>query len=376
MSTTSSSTTSSSDDTKPLLTANCPVSSGVGGTIQLAHGGGGRLTQQLIDDLFLPYFSNDALNQQGDGALLAIESRTGKEGENGIAKLVFSTDSYVVNPLFFPGGNIGTLSVSGTVNDVAMMGARPKYLSLGLIIEEGFPLSDLTSIIDSIATEAKKAGVQVVTGDTKVVDKGHGDGLYINTAGIGVVEHSQTITPQQIAVGDKIILSGDIGRHGMCVLNQREQLGFSSELESDVDCVHEPVLALLSDDITLHCMRDLTRGGLATSLIELAQTAGLSFSLNEGVIPVSNDVKAIGELLGIDPLYVANEGRFIIIAPADQENLILDTLARYDVSIGAVTIGDVVTPHVGEKGLVSMTNTYGAQRVLSLLTGEQLPRIC
>ena len=368
------------NDTKPLLTASCPMPSVTGETIQLAHGGGGKLTQQLIDGLFLPHFSNDALNQQGDGALLAIETTvgtgSGKEPVKGIAKLVFSTDSYVVNPLFFPGGNIGTLSVSGTVNDVAMMGATPKYLSLGLIIEEGFPLSDLTNIIESIAIEAKKAGVQVVTGDTKVVDKGHGDGLYINTAGIGVIEHSQTITPQRITVGDKIILSGDIGRHGMCVLNQREQLGFSSELISDVNCVHEPVLAMLSNDITLHCMRDLTRGGLATSLIELAQTVGLSFSLNGAAIPVSNNVQAIGELLGIDPLYVANEGRFIIIAPADQESLILETLARYDVSEGAVTIGEVMAPLAGEEGLVSITNAYGAQRVLSLLTGEQLPRIC
>ena len=348
------------------FTGQCPAPINSNERVQLAHGGGGKLTQQLIDNVFLPHFSNAALNQQGDGAVLDVGSQ----------KLVFSTDSYVINPLFFPGGDIGSLSVSGTVNDLAMMGATPKYLSLGLIIEEGFLLSDLDTVVASIASEAKKAGVQVVTGDTKVVDKGHGDGLYINTAGIGVIEHNQVITPAQITPGDKIILSGDIGRHGMCILSQREGLSFNSELTSDVASVHQPVLALTSAGVVLHCMRDLTRGGLATSLLELAQTSALSFTLNSDVIPVSNEVQAIGELLGIDPLYVANEGRFVIIAPPEQEQSILDILATYDATQGAITIGEVVTPKPGEEGLVSIMNAYGVPRALSMLSGEQLPRIC
>ena len=348
------------------FTGQCPAPINATDRVQLAHGGGGKLTQQLIEGLFLPHLSNSALDQQSDGAILDI----------GGQKLVFSTDSYVVNPLFFPGGDIGSLSVSGTVNDLAMMGATPKYLSLGLIIEEGFPLPDLDTIVASIALEAKKAGVQVVTGDTKVVDKGHGDGLYINTAGIGLIEHDQTITPAQIAPGDKIILSGDIGRHGMCILSQREGLDFSSELASDVASVHEPVLGLIATGITLHCMRDLTRGGLATSLLELAEASALSFALNSDDISVSNDVRAIGELLGIDPLYVANEGRFVIIAPPEQEQSILNILTRYDVTQGALTIGEVGVPKPGEEGLVSVTNAYGVSRALSMLTGEQLPRIC
>ena len=353
-------------DSKVTFTGQCPTSTSASGRVQLAHGGGGKLTQQLIEGLFLPHFSNPALDQQGDGAILNV----------GEQKLVFSTDSYVINPLFFPGGDIGSLSISGTVNDLAMMGATPKYLSLGLILEEGFPLSSLDAIVASIALEAKKAGVQVVTGDTKVVDKGHGDGLYINTAGIGVIEHNQTITPAQIAPGDKIILSGDIGRHGMCILSQREGLDFSSELVSDVASIHKPVLGLISKGITLHCMRDLTRGGLATSLLELAQTSALTFALNSDDIPVSNDVQAIGELLGIDPLYVANEGRFVIIAPPEQEQSILNMLMHYDVTQGAVTIGEVDTPKPGEEGVVSVINAYGVSRALSMLTGEQLPRIC
>ena len=345
------------------FSSSCPIPISEYPKVLLAHGGGGRLTQQLLDKIFLPSFDNPLLGQKHDGALLEL----------GGQKLAFTTDSFVVHPLFFPGGDIGTLAVNGTVNDLAMCGARPKWLSAGFILEEGLPMETLWRVAQSMKQAAMAAGVWLVTGDTKVVDRGKGDGLFINTAGIGTIEHGKVIAPSQVQPGDAVLISGDLGRHGMAIMSMRESLEFESTIESDCAPLNGPVQALLNAGAEVHCLRDLTRGGLASALNEIASAAHLQVNVNETAVPVQEQVQAACEILGLDPLYVANEGRFVaFVAPKDQEK-VLEMLRQHEVSKGVCVIGHVVA---GTAGLVTIKSRIGASRILDLLSGEQLPRIC
>lgn len=339
-----------------MVDFTCPVPQTMTTTIQMAHGSGGTVMHRLLESLFLPAFSNPTLATQHDSAALTIRN----------TRLAFTTDSFVVRPLFFPGGDIGTLAINGTVNDLAMSGARPLYLSAGFILEEGLPLDILERVVASMQAAAFEAGVSIVTGDTKVVDKGKGDGLYINTAGIGLIEHDRIIAPQQVRPGDAVILSGDIGRHGMAVMAVREGLEFESQIESDCAPVAEPVLALLNAGIEVHCLRDLTRGGLASALVEIAQAAQVQIQMDECAVPVNEDVRGACEILGLDPLYVANEGRFVaFVAPEDAAQ------ALHILGAAACVIGQV---SAGSK--VMLRSAIGAARIVGMLSGEQLPRIC
>ena len=338
---------------------NCPVPVTPNDIIQMAHGSGGTVMHRLLESVFMPAFSDPAFTEQHDGASLSI----------GGARLAYTTDSFVVRPLFFPGGDIGTLAVNGTVNDLAMCGARPLYLSAGFILEEGLPLDTLKRVVESMRMAAAAAGVAIVTGDTKVVDKGRCDGLYINTSGIGVIEHDLHIAPSSVCIGDNLILSGDIGRHGMAVMAVREGLGFESEIVSDCAPLAAPVLSLIESGIRIHCLRDLTRGGLATTLVEIARSARLKIHIDEAAIPVNEDVRGACEILGLDPLYVANEGRFVaFVSPADTART-LELLGPESRSIGSVTAAD-------DRGILTLRSTIGAVRILDMLSGEQLPRIC
>jgi hydrogenase expression/formation protein HypE len=339
--------------------------------ILLAHGGGGQLTHQLIEHLFIPAFNNPALTRRQDGAVLDMPQ----------SQIAFTTDSYVVQPLFFPGGNIGTLAVNGTVNDLVMCGARPLYLSAGFILEEGFEIATLQQIVEAMQQAAQIAGVKIVTGDTKVVDQGRGDGLFINTAGIGILEHNHPIGPQQVQAGDIVIVNGDIGRHGMAIMAVREGLAFESPIQSDCAPLVQPVLALLEAGIEVHCLRDLTRGGLASALIEIAEVAGVQIRLDETAIPVSEPVQGACEILGLDPLYVANEGRFIaIVAPQDVDRAI--STLRNSEDTGFLTQHSPFSPSVigqvvpAKQGHITLKSSIGIERVIARLSGEQLPRIC
>jgi hydrogenase expression/formation protein HypE len=334
----------------------------MGANILLAHGGGGRLTQQLLETIFYPAFTNDALGARHDGALLEV----------GGARLAFTTDSFVVQPLIFPGGTIGDLAVNGTVNDLAMCGARPLYLSAGFILEEGLPMETLRRIAGDMGEAARRAGVTLVTGDTKVVDKGKGDGVFINTSGIGVVESGRQIGPAAVQAGDAVVISGDVGAHGVAILSVREGLEFEGAIASDTAPLWAPVEGLLRAGVEVHCLRDLTRGGLATALNEIASTRGVTVRIEEGAVPVEETVQGACEMLGLDPLYVANEGRFVAFVPARQAELALETLGRYSVCRGAARIGVVEEG----RGLVTLRTRIGGNRVLDLLSGEQLPRIC
>ncbi len=341
----------------------CPIPIQQYPQVLLAHGGGGSLMRDLIERLFVPLFANPALAARHDGALLDLPER----------RLAFTTDSYVVRPLVFPGGDIGSLAVNGTANDLAMCGARPLYLSAGFILEEGLAMETLWQVARSMQAAAAGAGVVLVTGDTKVVDRGKGDGLYINTAGIGVVEHALQIGPASVRPGDAILLSGDIGRHGIAIMAVREGLEFESVVESDCAPLAPPVADLLSAGIEVHCLRDLTRGGLASALVEIADTARLHLQIEERSIPARDDVRAACEILGLDPLYVANEGRFAaFVTPGDAERA-LDILRAHPVCREATPIGTVAA---AERGLVTMKSAIGATRIVDLLSGEQLPRIC
>jgi hydrogenase expression/formation protein HypE len=343
---------------------SCPAPPIGHAEIQMAHGGCGRLTQQLIERIFGPAFSNPALNARHDGAVLPASAN---------ARLAFTTDSHVVSPLFFPGGDIGRLAVYGTVNDLAMCGARPRWLSAGFILEEGLPVAALERIVASMAEAARIAGVQIVTGDTKVVERGKGDGLYINTAGVGAIEHTQVIAPLSVRPGDAVLLSGDIGRHGMAILAQREGLAFESPIESDCAPLWPAVEALLAAGGEVHCLRDLTRGGLATAVIEIAETARLAMALEENAVPVCEPVRGACEILGLDPLYVANEGRLIAIVPAARAEAALAILARAAPGGPPARIGEVRSGPAGE---VTLRSVVGVERILDRLSGEQLPRIC
>ena len=333
-------------------------------TIQLAHGGGGRLSQQLIQELLMPAFG-PADGVLHDAALLASPGNT----------LAFTTDSYVVRPLFFPGGNIGRLAVFGSVNDLAMAGARPVALSLGLILEEGLPIATLQRVVASIQEAAKLCEVAVLTGDTKVVERGKGDGIFVNTSGIGVVEHGLNIHPSAVQPGDAVLVSGDLGRHGTAILIAREELGFRSTIESDLAPLHTCVQELIAADVDLHCLRDLTRGGLASALHEIARSAGCGMELDEEAIPFDPGVQSACELLGLDPLAMANEGRMVVICPAESAEAALTLLRRHQPS--ACRIGTVMERAATQPDApVSLRNRFGVLRPLELGRGEQLPRIC
>jgi hydrogenase expression/formation protein HypE len=349
---------------KPIeFSGACPVPILQYPHVLLAHGGGGKLMHQIIGKMFLEAFRNPFLETQHDAAVMEL---TGK-------KIAFTTDSYVVHPLFFPGGDIGSMAVHGTVNDLAMAGARPLHLSSAFIIEEGLPMGTLWKVVCSMRDAAKKCGVQIVTGDTKVVDRGKGDGLFINTTGVGIIEHEQKIAPQKVRAGDAILVSGDLGRHGMAIMAVREGLEFESRIESDSAPVHEVVLDLLKAGIEIRCLRDLTRGGLASALNEIAEAAGMKIAIEEKSVPIREDVHAACEMLGLDPLHVANEGRFIAFVAAKDSDRALQILRRHEVSANAALIGKVVGKSAP---LVTLKSAIGVQRILDMSSGEQLPRIC
>ena len=341
----------------------CPIPIARYPHVLLAHGGGGLLMHQLIEKMFLPAFGNPRLDARHDGAVL----------EPGARRLAFTTDSYVVRPLFFPGGDIGALAINGTVNDLAMCGARARFLSAGFILEEGLPMETLWRVVQSMQRAAAEARVELVTGDTKVVDRGKGDGIFINTAGIGEVVVTDPIGPASVAAGDAVIVSGDIGRHGMAIVAVRENLAFESAIDSDCAPLVDPVMALVDAGIAVHCLRDLTRGGLASALVEIAETSRLSIAIDEACIPVRDDVRGACEILGFDPLYVANEGRFVaFVAPADAARTV-DRLKSDPRCRDACVIGSV---REQPAGVVAMKSRIGATRVIDMLGGEQLPRIC
>lgn len=339
-------------------------------TIQLGHGSGGTLSHGLLERLILPTLNARGNSRQGhDSAIINLL----KETNEFPGRLAFTTDSYVVHPRSFPGGDIGCLAVYGTVNDLAMSGARPRWLSVSLIIEEGLPMDELKLILDSLKSAADRVGVEVITGDTKVVDRGKGDGIFINTCGIGTVEHSLVIGAESIQPGDVVLLSGDIGRHGICVLAAREELAFETQIESDLAPLHESVLALIQAETPLHFLRDLTRGGLASGLKEALIASGLSGVIWEKEIRVSPEVAGACELLGLDPLYVANEGRMILILPEGAAESALKTLSQFEVTKSSQVIGKIGSDRPGQ---LVLKTSIGSNRLVEMLPGEQLPRIC
>lgn len=333
------------------------------GRVDMTHGGGGRAMAQLIDELFMRAFDNEWLRQMNDQATFAVAS----------GRMVMATDSHVVSPLFFPGGDIGCLSVHGTLNDVAMAGARPLYLSAGFILEEGFYLSDLQRIVESMAQAARQAEVPIITGDTKVVESGKGDGVFITTTGIGVVPDGIEISGDRARPGDRILVSGSIGEHGVAIMSQRENLSFNTLVQSDTAALHGLVAAMLEAVPDIHCLRDPTRGGLATTLNEIALQSGVGMRIRESAIPIDPAVQAACEFLGLDPLYVANEGKLAAICPAESAEPLLAAMRAHPLGKRAAIIGEVKQdPH----HFVQMETSFGGSRVVDWLTGEQLPRIC
>jgi len=349
--------------TKLDFQLECPIPISDYPAVTLAHGGGGKLMHQLLEKMVLPAFRNDLLESRHDGAVFPV----------GGARLAFTTDSYVVRPLFFPGGDIGSLAVNGTVNDLAMCGARPLYLSCGMILEEGLPMETLWAVVQSLKRSAEAAGVQLVTGDTKVVDKGKGDGIFLNTAGIGVVEHNLAIAPTSVREGDAVLVSGDVGRHGIAIMATREGLEFETAIESDCAPLHGTVARLLKAGLEVHCLRDLTRGGLGTTLIEIAEASKLQIAIEETKIAVREDVAGACEVLGFDPLYLANEGRMVVMVPERDAEQTLNILREGPGGEFASRIGTVKRD---APGLVTLKSRIGTTRIVDMLSGEQLPRIC
>ncbi len=341
----------------------CPLPISEYGNILLAHGGGGTLTHQLIRKLFLEHFRNPHLEPLHDGAILSINGTT----------LAFSTDSYVIHPIIFPGGDIGSLAVNGTVNDLAMCGARPLYLSAGFVIEEGMPIEELRAVVRSMHLAAKNAGVALVTGDTKVVDRGKGDKLFINTSGIGIVPEGRRIDPRRACVGDKIIVNGPIAMHGIAIMSVREGLEFRTRIESDSAALNGLVEVMWNACKDIHVLRDPTRGGVATTLNEIAESSGKGILIHERDIPLTEEVRGACEILGLDPLYVANEGRLLAFVPPTHAEVVLRAMRGHPLGKESVLIGEVVEGH---NGTVMMRSRIGATRVLDMLSGEQLPRIC
>lgn len=330
--------------------------------ILLAHGSGGKLSHDLVEKNFVPVFKNPLLDKLDDSAVFDLSGR-----------LAFTTDSYVVSPIFFPGGDIGKLAVCGTVNDLAMSGATPLYLSISLVVEEGFPLSDLQRVITSVQKSAEEAEVKVVTGDTKVVNRGSADKLFINTTGIGLVPPGVDISSSKAEPGDKIILSGTIGDHGIAVLSEREGLQFSVPIESDCAPLHKLVAEMLETGSTIHCLRDPTRGGVASTLNEIARQSKVGIEIEEERIPVQEAVRATCELLGFDPLYVANEGKLVAVVPEPDAEKVLAKMRHNQCGTQSTIIGEIVAEHPGR---VVMRTSLGASRVIDMLVGELLPRIC
>ena len=343
---------------------SCPLPLSEHATVQMAHGGGGRLMRNLIEGLFLPAFA---------GAARAAPPHDSAVLDLGLGRLAMTTDTFVVSPLFFPGGDVGSLAVYGTVNDLAMAGATPAYLSAGFILEEGLPLETLRRVVQSMSVAAAAAGVRIVTGDTKVVDRGKGDGLFINTAGVGLVPPGIEVSPARVAPGDAILVSGDLGRHGIAIMSVREGLTFDGALPSDVGSLAALASALRALGADLHCLRDLTRGGLASALCEIALDARVGIHVEETAIPVSVPVAGACELLGLDPLYVANEGRLVAFVSAAAAQRALAILRAHPDAHGPALIGTVVAAH---PGVVEEQSRVGPGRIVDLLSGEQMPRIC
>jgi hydrogenase expression/formation protein HypE len=352
---------------RPAGFGSCPLPIFQHPQIVLGHGSGGKLTADLIDQIFLPAFRNPILEKLDDQAVVTI----------GGARLAFTTDSFVVTPIFFPGGDIGRLAVHGTVNDLAMSGARPLYLSAAFILEEGLAVDDLRRVVESMRAAAAEAGVEFVTGDTKVVNRGKGDQIFITTTGIGVIDGGVNISADRARPGDQIILSGYIGDHGMAIMSQRENLEFEGAITSDCASLNGLVADMLStpSKVTgfIHCLRDPTRGGAATTLNEIAKRAGVGMLLREQSIPVRDSVKGACEVLGLDPLYVANEGKLLAIVAPEMAQAVLGQMQQHALGRDAAIIGEVVAEH---PGMVLMKTQIGGTRVLDVMFGEQLPRIC
>ena len=344
------------------LMGSCPVPLSDYQEIVLAHGSGGKLSQQLIQNMLLPQFHNKFLDAAHDGAVFSV---------NG-TRLAFSTDSFVVNPIFFPGGDIGKLAIHGTVNDLAMCGARPLYLSTGFILEEGLPMQEFWAIVQSMRAAAAAAGVDLVTGDTKVVDRGKADKIFINTSGIGIVPNGVNICPERARSGDKVIVSGEIAVHGIAIMSVREGLEFETEIASDTAPLYELVNVILGV-ADIHVLRDPTRGGITSALTEIAQSARVGIFLDEARIPISEEVKGACEILGLDPLYVANEGKLLAIVAGDRAGPVLSAMRAHPLGRNAAIIGTVTDEH---PGLVFMKTRIGGTRIVDMLSGEQLPRIC
>jgi len=361
-----------SDRVAKSFDLSCPVPLSEHETVQLAHGGGGRLMQKLIEGMFLPAFAGESSEEPPctahDSAVVDVDG----------ARIALTTDSYVVDPLFFPGGDIGKLAVYGTVNDLAMAGAKPRYLTAGFILEEGFEMDALRRVVASMREAAREVGVRIVTGDTKVVDRGNGDGIFINTAGIGTVAAGVEVSPSRVAPGDAILVSGDLGRHGMAIMSVREGLAFEGALDSDCASLAGLVEAMLAAGCDIHCLRDLTRGGLAAALNEIAGQAGpvsrgVGIEIQQQAVPVAEPVASACELLGMDPLYVANEGRLVAFVPAQAAEEVLQIMHSDPVAKEAAVIGTVTEEHVG---VVEARGPLGGGRIVDLLSGEQMPRIC
>ena len=342
---------------------SCPLSISEYPQVLLAHGGGGRLSHQLIQKIFAAQFKNEFLDPLHDGAVLAVDA----------GRLAYSTDSYVVNPIFFPGGDIGTLAVNGTVNDLSMCGARPRYLSAGFIIEEGLSMDELWRVVVAMSKAAKTAGVQIVTGDTKVVDRGKGDKIFINTSGIGVIPEGRVVTPSKAAAGDVVLLSGTIADHGIAIMSVRQGLEFETQIKSDCAPLNDLVETMFAASADIHVLRDPTRGGVASALNEIAESARVGIELVEESIPVSEEVGGACEILGFDPLYVANEGKLLAFAAPGAAEKILEAMRRHPLGKKSAAIGRVVAAHAGT---VLMRTRIGGSRVVDMLSGEQLPRIC
>ncbi|MGA8037012.1 MAG: hydrogenase expression/formation protein HypE [Candidatus Acidiferrales bacterium] len=341
----------------------CPVPMQVRDSILLGHGSGGRMSGDLLQNILLPALRNPILERLDDQAVLDVHG----------SRIAFTTDSYVVKPLFFPGGDIGTLAVNGTVNDLAMGGAEPLYLSLALILEEGFPFDTLRRVMESIRVSAASAGVVVVTGDTKVVEQGSGDGLFVNTSGIGKVPPGVDLSANRARPGDRVLLSGTIGDHGIAILSQREGLEFANTVSSDTAALHTLVAAMLQASSEIRCLRDPTRGGVSSSLNEIAARSHVGIELVGDAIPIREDVRGACEILGLDPLYVANEGKLLAIVAPQAAPAVLAAMRQHPLGENAQMIGSVTDSH---PGMVTLRTWLGTSRVVDLLSGEQLPRIC
>jgi hydrogenase expression/formation protein HypE len=350
-------------ETKFEFALNCPIPLAAKEVVLLGHGSGGRMSAELLRNILLPALRNPVLDRLDDQAVVDV---------NG-SRIAFTTDSFVVKPLFFPGGDIGTLAVNGTVNDLAMGGAEPLFLSLSFILEEGLPLDTLRQVVESIRVAAAVAGVKVVTGDTKVVEKGSGDGLFVNTSGIGTLSADVRLSADQARPGDVVLLSGTIGDHGITILSQREGLEFESEIHSDTTPLHRLVADMLAASSEIRCLRDPTRGGVSSSLNEIAERSQVSIEIEERAIPVRDEVRGACEMLGLDPLYVANEGKLMAIVAQDAAEPILEAMRRNPAGVDSQIIGKVIA---GNPGMVTMRTRLGTTRIVDLLSGDQLPRIC